>query len=142
MRVNGDWKKDLKFVGCSYDGKTGILSANTRSGKRTEMKWDADDEKLVSFLRSTPGKYSDAPYHKTLTHKNGMRYLGFLLSEIWKGSTVEKSLKKEAKGTLVWKPRSLTDVMSKSKPNSNLRQEWIKWTLANASSYAYELLSR
>lgn len=71
-----------------------------------------------------------------------MRYLGFLLSEIWRGSTEDKPLKTEPKEALVWKPKSLTDKLSQSKPNSSLNEMWRKWTLANASSYAYAMLSK
>lgn len=134
--------KELKFVGCSYDGRTEILSANTRSGKRTEMKWEANEAKLENFLFNSEGKYSDAPYHKTLTHKNGMRYLGFLLSEIWKGPTEDKPLKVTPKEALVWKPKSLTDNLSKARLNSPLNEQWQWWTLANSSSYAYDIMSK
>lgn len=38
VKYDGVWKKDLKFVGCLYNGESGNLYANTRSGKTGIMK--------------------------------------------------------------------------------------------------------
>jgi len=67
VKVNGIWKKPLKFLGLKYDGNTDTLQAETRMGSRLEMdkdamiqeiaKRDEEDPELLKLFELSSSKY-------------------------------------------------------------------------------------
>lgn len=81
VKYQGRWIRPLKFLGCEYDGTTGILRASTRNGARAEMKWEIGNWKEGMEVLYE-GKYHKI--EKVLNHTSYyMRYFNTLLSRIW-----------------------------------------------------------
>lgn len=85
VKIDGNWLKPLKFLGCQYDGKTGILRAATRSGKTMEMKWRSHPAFAGSEVIVEGKTYK---IEEVLQHNSYyMKYLPTLLARIWGGET-------------------------------------------------------
>lgn len=130
VKFNGQWLKEMKFVGLSYDGLVGVLSAATHSGKTKAIRWEENeafnvDADLAEFMKGLKLPYISNRI-KTLDHRSGRAYLGLMMSEVWKGSP---KVKDGSAGLLV--PKSFAE---------RIYSVWGDVTLANMSSYAYTLL--
>lgn len=151
VKWNNEWVKPLSFLGLTYVGSERKVYANTHSGKRDVMAWDREGnvtdtmiKEALDFLRSE-GKYTEYSTSdrerfassKTLTHWNGMPYLGLLTSLVWSGrrggymdeKTARDSEFKYSKGSLV-------DLFYKE----GIEQFSQNWNLISASSISYQLL--
>nr|AYM47416.1 mystique [Phycomyces blakesleeanus] len=144
VRFSGEWKSELKFVGLAYDGSTDTLRANTRSGKTEVFKWDREEgitPDVEEFLRlsrtgeSSQSGHNSAPYQRTLTHRNGVPYLGFLLAKIWSNDPRSRYEPGET-AKLKYKPESLLGKWNKF-------GDWpFSMNAINASSQAYGYLGK
>lgn len=127
----------MKFIGLSYDGLRDILKANTHSGKTKEMLWN---EKIEEFMVGVKVPYQSDRI-RSLDYRNGRKYLGLLMSEVWKREEVEM----EGSAVMVPEMDALSEECGISNPGSalsrvpgSLREEVWKFSdKVNVSSYAF-----
>lgn len=141
VKYDGEWKKTLKFVGLRYDGLTDLIRADTHSGKTSLLQWElkqgvSRDDVVAALaevrkMKGHSGSASPQGYSaKTLTHRNGMEYLGMLTSLVWGGRS-EGYIALPSTKVLVAAGKSLIDLYRPEETD-----------LVNASTFGYMALQQ
>lgn len=89
VKQDGNWLKDLKFVGLALVEEGTKLRGATRSGKTGEMVWKhVDTEEVWNFLKTHDGKLEgssvyNSPVKPSAWDKRGYADLGFLSAMVF-----------------------------------------------------------
>jgi len=145
VKVAGEWKKNLKFLGLEYDYKTKNFLANTRKGSRLMMATTFGDI-LASEVLSRKLDAEIGHKYGTWRHIFESRIVGFLIARLYQGSWKSDEIEQDFR--LHFSNNSwLSSVWSKSVKDKNIWGNFDKVTaffkrynVFNSSSYASESL--
>lgn len=56
VKEAGEWKKPLKFLGITYEGKADLLKITSRKGVNCELEWKVDKESRGKYIEDLKGR--------------------------------------------------------------------------------------